>query len=108
MTRGMVFVSSLAAGGRRYGKPTVFPLVMANPRAKAETCKLAGSHTYRDPDLARFIVQATGSQSEIELVDDSTEGMISVSVERLRRLLSYEPERGEFLTGLIRRALKEI
>jgi len=33
--------------------------------------------------------------------------MISVSVDKLCRLLEYEPRYGEFLTGLIRRALSE-
>jgi len=39
------------------------------------------------------------------LVEDPTQAMVSVSVDKLRRRLGYEPERGEFLTGLIRAAL---
>jgi len=35
------------------------------------------------------------------LIEDPTQEMISVSVDKLRRLLGYQPERGEFLTGLI-------
>jgi len=50
----------------------------------------------------------TGAESQIELVEDPTQGMIPASVDKLRRVLGYEPEKGEFLTGLIRRALGEL
>jgi UDP-glucose 4-epimerase len=82
-----------------------FLLAMDNPKAHGEVFNLAGSHTYRDPELARYIVETTGSESRIELVVDPMQGMISVSVDKLRRLLRYRPERGEFLTGLIQHAL---
>lgn len=73
----------------------------------ARPLRPGGSHTYCDPDLARYIVETVGSESRIELVEDPTQGMISVSVDKLRQLLGCEPQRGEFLTGLIRRALKD-
>lgn len=78
-----------------------FLLATGNPKAHGEVFNLAGSHTYSDPDLARYIVETAGSESQIELVEDPTQGMISVSVDKLRRLLGYEPESGEFLTALI-------
>jgi nucleoside-diphosphate-sugar epimerase len=78
-----------------------------DPRAHGEVFNLAGSHTYRDPDVARYIVERAGSGSAVELVEDATQTMVSVSVEKLRRRLGYEPERGEFLTRLIREALAE-
>jgi UDP-glucose 4-epimerase len=83
-----------------------FLLAMDNPKAHGEVFNLAGSHTYRDPDLARHIVETAGSKSQVELVEDPTQGMISVSVDKLRRVLGYEPERGEFLTGLIQNYLQ--
>jgi UDP-glucose 4-epimerase len=83
-----------------------FLLAMDNPKAYGEVFNLAGSHTYSDPDLARTIVEITGSESQIELVEDPTQGVISVSVDKLRRLLGYEPERGEFMTGLIQSFLQ--
>jgi UDP-glucose 4-epimerase len=83
-----------------------FLLAMDNPKAHGEVFNLAGSHTYRDPDLARYIVEATGAESQIGLVEDPTQVMISVSVDKLRRVLGCAPESEEFLTGLIRRALK--
>ena len=78
---------------------------MNNPQAYGEVFNLAGSHTYRDLELARYIVAASGSASQIEPVEDAMQGMISVSVDKLRRVLGYEPQRGEFLTGLVRQAL---
>jgi UDP-glucose 4-epimerase len=84
-----------------------FLLAMDNPKAHGEVFNLAGSHTYRDPDLARTIVEIAGSESQIELVEDPTQGMISVSVDKLRRILGYEPESGDFLTKLIRYAFGE-
>lgn len=86
---------------------TAFLLAMGNPKTHGDIFNLAGSHTYRDPDLARHIVETTGSESRIELVVDPTQGIISVSVDKLRRLLEYRPEQGEFLIGLIRRALRQ-
>jgi UDP-glucose 4-epimerase len=82
-------------------------LAMDNPKAYGEVFNLAGSHTYSDPQLARYIVQATGPETQIELIEDPTQEMISVSADKLRRVLGCSPESGEFLTWLIRRALKD-
>jgi UDP-glucose 4-epimerase len=82
-----------------------FLLAMDDPRAHGEVFNLAGSHTYSDPDLARYIIETAGSESQIQLIEDPMQGMISVSVDKLRRVLGCGPESGEFLTGLIRRAL---
>jgi UDP-glucose 4-epimerase len=84
-----------------------FLLAMGSPKAHGEVFNLAGSHTYSDPELARYIVETTGSESRIELAEDPTQAMISVSVDKLCRVLGCGPESGEFLTGLIRRALNE-
>ena len=83
-----------------------FLLVQDNPKACGEIFSLAGSHTYSEPTLARTIVEMADSGSPVELGTDSTQEMISVSVDKLRRLLGYEPEHGEFLTALIRRTLE--
>jgi UDP-glucose 4-epimerase len=82
-----------------------FLMATANPKSHGQIFNLAGLHTYRDADLARFIVEATGSKSQVGLVESPTEQMISVSVERLHRYLGYAPRRGEFLTELIQHAL---
>jgi len=84
-----------------------FLLATGDPRAHGEVFNLAGSHTYRDPKVARYIAETARSGSEVELVEDATQGMVSVSVDKLHRRLGYEPERGEFLTGLIQNALAE-
>lgn len=84
-----------------------FLLATENPRAHGEVFNLAGMHTYRDPAIAHHIVETVGTQSKVELVEDPTQDMISVSVKKLRQLLGYVPERGEFLTKLIGRALKD-
>jgi UDP-glucose 4-epimerase len=82
-----------------------FLLVIGNVKAYGQVFNLAGSHTYREPELARYIVETAGSESRVELVEDPAQEMVSVSVDRLDRVLGYEPERGEFLTGLIRDAV---
>jgi nucleoside-diphosphate-sugar epimerase len=83
-----------------------FLLAMGHPKAQGEVFNLAGSHTYHDPELARYIVQEGGSKSRMQWVDDPLQGMISVSVDKLQRCLGYRPEGGEFLTALIRGALQ--
>lgn len=83
-----------------------FLLTMDNPKAHREVFNLAGSHTYSDPELAHYIVATAGSESRIELLEDPTQGMVSVSVDKLRRVLGCGPGSGEFLTGLIRCALE--
>jgi len=84
-----------------------FFVAQDNPKAYGEILNLGGSHTYSEPALARAIVEMAGSRSPIELVTDPTQEMVSVNVDKLRRLLGYEPECGEFLTGLIRRTLED-
>lgn len=85
-----------------------FLLAMDDPKAHGEVFNLAGSHTYSDLELARYIVETAGSESQIELVEEPTQGMISVSVGKLRRVLGCGPESKEFLTGLIRRAVSRV
>jgi UDP-glucose 4-epimerase len=82
-----------------------FLLAMDNPRAYGEVFNLAGSHTYSDSELARYIIETTESKSQIKWVEDPAQGMISVSVDKLRVVLGCKPERGEFLTALIRGSL---
>jgi UDP-glucose 4-epimerase len=82
-----------------------FFLATGNPRAHGEVFNLAGTHTYDDTELARYIVETAESESRIELVEDPAQAMVSVSVDKLRRSLGYEPEREEFLTELIRNAI---
>jgi len=84
-----------------------FLLATGNPKAHGEVFNLAGTHTYRDPEPARYIVEIAGSESQIQLIEDPTQGMISVSVDKVCRLLGYEPESGDFLTRLIRYAFDE-
>ncbi len=82
-------------------------LVLDNPSACGGVFNLAGTHTYRDPELARFIVNATGSKTDLALIDDPGQGMISVSVGKLCRLLGHQPTEEEFLPGLIRQAIEK-
>jgi UDP-glucose 4-epimerase len=83
----------------------IFPLAMANPKAYGEVFNVAGVVTYRDSEVAHFIVEQVGAGSRIELVEDRAQEMVSVSVDKLSQLLGYKPERGEFLTQLIASAL---
>jgi nucleoside-diphosphate-sugar epimerase len=82
-----------------------FLLVIGNAKAYGQVFNVAGSHTYREPELARYIVETARSKSQVELVEDPAQGMVSVSSDKLDRALGYTPRRGEFLTGLIRDAV---
>ncbi len=82
-----------------------FLLAAANPKAHGQVFNLAGTYTYRESELARFIVEVAGTGSRLEWVDDPALGMISVSAEKARRLLGIEDNMGEFLTPLLRRAV---
>jgi UDP-glucose 4-epimerase len=85
-----------------------FLLAMDSLRAQGEIFNPAGSHTYRDSDLARFIVKVTGSKSQVELTENPEEQMVSVSVTKLHSSLGFSPRRGEFLTELIQHALARV
>jgi UDP-glucose 4-epimerase len=82
-----------------------FLLVIGNAKAYGQVFNLAGSHTYRDPELARYIIETAGSESPVELVEDPAQGMVSVSVDKLTTMLGCELERGEYLTRLIQDTL---
>jgi hypothetical protein len=68
-----------------------FLLTADSPQVHGEVLNLAGSHMYHDPDLACLVVGATGSGSPVELVENPGLGMVSVSVDKLRRVLGYAP-----------------
>lgn len=82
-----------------------FLLVIGNSKAYGQVFNLAGSHTYSEPELARYIVETVRSESRVGLAEDPAQEMVSVSVDKLDRVLEYRPGRGEYLTGLIRDAL---
>jgi len=84
-----------------------FLLLSGNPKAYGQVFNLAGSHTYNEPELARYIVETARSESRVELVEDPAQEMVSVSIDKLDRTLGYRPERGEYLTGLIRDDLSD-
>lgn len=77
------------------------------PQAFGEVFNVTGSYTYQELQLARYIVESAGSESEIHLIQDPTQGMISLDVGKIRRLLGFEPEKGEFLMPLIERSLRD-
>jgi UDP-glucose 4-epimerase len=79
---------------------------MGHPQALGEVFNLGGTHTYQDPELARFVVERAGSRSRIDLVEDPGQATISVRGDKLRATLGIEPKGGEFLTALIERELE--
>jgi UDP-glucose 4-epimerase len=85
-----------------------FLLAMGNGKVQGEVFNLAGSHTYHEPELGRYIIETAVSKSRLQWVDDPLQGMISVSVDKLQRCLAYRPQQGEFLTGLIRGMLQRL
>jgi UDP-glucose 4-epimerase len=99
------------AGGEYVHRDDVSRAVLAatrNPRAEGQVFNLAGSHTYSDLELARSIVETAGSGSRLQAIDDPTQAMVSLSVDKLRAVLGYRPIRGEFLTGLIRWSINRL
>jgi UDP-glucose 4-epimerase len=84
---------------------SAFLLAGGNPQAHGQVFNLAGTHTYREAELARLVVEVAGTGSRLEWVDDPALGMISVSAEKACRLLGIEYQMGDFLTPLIRRAV---
>jgi len=83
-------------------------LVLDDPSACGEVFNLAGAHTYRDSELAGLILDKAGSKSNLALIDDPGQGMISVSVGKLCKLLGHQPTEEEFLPGLIRQAIEKL
>lgn len=83
-------------------------LVLDDPSACGEVFNLAGAHTYRDPELAHFIVDIAGAKTELALIDDPGQRMISVSVGKLCKLLGHQPTKEEFLPDLIQQAIEKI
>ena len=83
-------------------------LVLDDRSAYGEVFNLAGTHTYRDPELARFIVDTAGSKTDLALIDEPGQAMISVSVGKLCELLGHQPTKEEFLPGLIRQAIEKL
>jgi UDP-glucose 4-epimerase len=83
-----------------------FVMAAGNPQAHGQVFNLGGTHTYQETALARFIVDAAGTGSRLEWVDDPALEMVSVSTEKLRRILGVEFKKGEFLTPLITREMR--
>lgn len=81
-------------------------LALGNPKSHGEIFNLAGTVTYSEPELARHVVRTTGSASRVELTHDPTQEMVSVSVDKLRSRLGFQPQRGEFLKGMIRDSIR--
>jgi nucleoside-diphosphate-sugar epimerase len=80
----------------------VLLLVMRNAKAYGELFNVAGLQTYRDGQIASHIIEMLGSGSEIESIEDPGQGMVSVRVDKLRRVLGYEPQRKNFFLDMIR------
>jgi UDP-glucose 4-epimerase len=83
---------------------SVFRLVIGEPRGSNGTFNVAGSQTYRDSEVAHWLVEAVDSSSPIVPVSEPGQAMVSVSVDRLYQVLGWRPGQGEFLSGLIRHA----
>jgi len=82
----------------------VLAICLADPRAEGETFNVAGTHTYSDVGLAELIAEQVGG-CDVRPIDDPTQAMVSVGIERLRRTLGYTPRRGDFLRPMIEERL---
>jgi nucleoside-diphosphate-sugar epimerase len=84
----------------------ILRLVAGNPGAFGQVFNVAGLHTYRDVELAQQIAGVAGCA--VELLADVGERMVSVSVQKLQRMLGYVPRQEAFLEGLIQDRLAEM
>jgi len=84
----------------------VLQLVAGNPAAFGHVFNVAGLHTYRDSELAQEIGSAFGCA--VEMVENPGEAMVSVSVQKLQRVLGYVPRREAFLEQLIQERLAAV
>jgi UDP-glucose 4-epimerase len=84
----------------------ILRLVAGNRNAFGQVFNVAGLYTYRDSELAEQIAGVAGCA--VELLEDAGEQMISVSVQKLQRMLRYVPRQEAFLKGLIQDRLAEM
>ncbi len=82
----------------------VLALCLADPRAEGETFNVAGAHTYSEVELAKRIAERVGG-CDVRPIDDPTQAMVSVRIDKLRRTLGYSPRRGDFLPPMIEERL---
>jgi len=70
-------------------------LVTLNEKAHGQIFNIGGPEKFDELELARFIIENTKSRSPIELVSDPTSRMISVDINKAKKLLNYNPKRGK-------------
>jgi nucleoside-diphosphate-sugar epimerase len=75
--------------------------ILARGDAGGEIFNLAGHRNYRDRDMAEYIASKACTSSNVMLIDDPGEEMISVSVEKLSQTMGYAPRRTDFLREFI-------
>ena len=83
----------------------VLALCLADSRAEGETFNVAGTHTYSEAELAKAIAERVGG-CDVRPIDDPTQAMVSVGIDKLRRALGYTPRRGDFLRPMIEERLR--
>jgi len=83
----------------------VVALCLADPRAEGETFNVAGTHTYSDVELARFIAEQAGG-CDVRPIEEPAQAMVSVRIDKLRHTLEYTPRHGDFLPSLIEDRLR--
>jgi nucleoside-diphosphate-sugar epimerase len=81
----------------------ILRLVAGNRNAFGQVFNVAGLHTYHDNELAQQIASAAGCA--MEQVENSRGQIVSVSVQKLRRTLGYQPKREAFLEQLVQERL---
>jgi len=70
-------------------------LVTLNENAYGQIFNIGGPDKFDELELARFIIENTNSKSQIELLSDPTNRMISVDISKAKKLLNYNPKRGK-------------
>ncbi len=75
--------------------------VLGRDKTLGEVFNVAGSRVYRDREIASYIAGKAGAGSNVTLVRDPGQGMISVSVDKLSQTMGYHPRESDFLKKFI-------
>jgi nucleoside-diphosphate-sugar epimerase len=75
--------------------------ILACEETAGQIFNLAGHRNYRDRDMAESIASKACTSSNIMLIDDPGEEMISISIKKLSKTIGYHPRRADFLREFI-------
>jgi len=75
--------------------------VLGRDEALGEVFNVAGCRDYLDSEMANYIVAVAGTGSKVVLLNDPSQAMVSVSIDKLSRTTAYRPRESDFLRDFI-------